>query len=173
MVIFSFGLWMPSIIKLYLTSGFATVGWLTALPSLFGAISMFINSWLSDRTSNVSRGRFVAVPLGVSGIALLAQHYVNGSLTFTMVMFCIAAAGFYSPGGTWWAWVLSRVPRNQAAPSVALINVFASFGGVVGPMVVGIFARGGNLSNSFYILGYALFAAAIVIGYVILRPQYS
>jgi sugar phosphate permease len=172
MVIFSFGLWMPSIIKQYLTGGFATVGWLTALPSLFGAISMFVNSWLSDRPSNVSRGWFVAVPLVVSGIALLAQHYVNGGLTFTMVMFCIAGAGLYSPGGTWWAWVLSRVPRNQAAPSVALINVFASFGGVVGPMVVGIFARGGNLSNSFYILGYALFAAAIVIGYVILRPQY-
>ncbi len=65
------------------------------------------------------------------------------------------------------------MPRNQAAPSVALINVFASCGGVVGPLVVGFFARGGNLSNSFYILGYALFAAAAMVVYIIAKPSYQ
>ncbi|CAN7738227.1 MULTISPECIES: MFS transporter [unclassified Caballeronia] len=173
MVIFSFGLWMPSLIKQHFVSGFQAVGWLTALPPLFGAISMFLNSWLSDRPSTISRGWFVALPLIVSGVALLTQHYVDGGLPFSMVMFCIAGAGLYSPGGTWWAWVLSKVPRNQAAPSVALINVFASCGGVVGPLVVGFFARGGNLSNSFYILGYALFAAAAMVVYIIAKPNYQ
>jgi sugar phosphate permease len=169
MVIFSFGLWMPSLIKQYFAHGYAAVGWLTALPSLFGAFSMFINSWLSDRPSSLSRGWFVAVPLVVAGAALLAQHYIDGGLVFTMIMFCIAGAGLFSPSGTWWAWVISKVPRNQAAPSIALINMFASFGGVVGPLVVGFYARGGNLSSSFYILGYFLFAAAIVVTYLIRR----
>jgi sugar phosphate permease len=173
MVIFSFGLWMPSLIKEHFVNGFQAVGWLTALPPLFGAVSMFLNSWLSDRPSKRSRGWFVALPLMVSGVALLAQHYVDGGLAFSMVMFCIAGAGLYSPGGTWWAWVLSKVPRNQAAPSVALINVFASCGGVVGPLVVGFFAQDGKLSNSFYILGYALFAAAAMVVYIIVRPGYQ
>ncbi len=171
MVIFSFGLWMPSLIKQYFAHGFTAVGWLTALPSLCGAASMFLNSWLSDKPSNISRGWFVAVPLVVAGAALLAQHYIDGGLVFTMVMFCIAGAGLFSPSGTWWAWVISKVPRNQAAPSIAVINMFASFGGVVGPLIVGFYARGGNLSNSFYILGYFLFAAAIVIAYVIRQTQ--
>jgi sugar phosphate permease len=173
MVIFSFGLWMPSLIKPYFEHDYRMVGLLTALPSLFGAISMFVNSWLSDRPSGISRGWFVAVPLVVSGIALIVQHYVDGGLPFTMVMFCIAGAGLYSPGGTWWAWVLGKVPRNQAAPSVALINVFASFGGIVGPFIVGVYARHGNPSTSFFVLGYGLFAAAAVVTYLILRPRYN
>lgn len=169
MVIFSFGLWMPSLIKQYFPQGYAAVGWLTALPSLCGAVSMFVNSWLSDKPSNISRGWFVALPLVVAGAALLAQHYLDGGLVFTMAMFCVAGAGLFSPGGTWWAWVISKVPRNQAAPSIAVINMFASFGGVAGPLIVGFYARGGHLSNSFYIFGYFLFAAAIVIAYVIRR----
>jgi len=171
MVVYSFGLWMPTLIKQHFSSGFQVIGWLTALPALFGAVSMFINSWLSDRPSNGSRGWFVAVPLTIAGIALLAQHYVDNSPVLTVVMFCIAGAGLYSGNGTWWAWVLSKVPRNQAAPSVALINVFANFGGVVGPLAVGYFAKDGNLSQHFYVLGYALFIAAVTVAFVILRPN--
>ncbi|HEY4295991.1 MAG TPA: MFS transporter, partial [Paraburkholderia sp.] len=122
---------------------------------------------LSDKPSSVSRGWFVAVPLVIAGAALLAQHYIGGGLVFTMVMFSIAGAGLFSPAGTWWAWVISKVPRNQAAPSIAVINMFASFGGVVGPLIVGFYARGGNLSNSFYILGYFLFAAAIIVAFLV------
>ena len=109
--------------------------------------------------------------LCVAGAALLVQHYLNGGLVFTMIMFCIAGAGLFSPSGTWWAWVISKVPRNQAAPSVALINMFASFGGVIGPLIVGFYARDGNLSSSFYILGYFLFAAATVVVYLIRRTR--
>ncbi|TGN95691.1 MFS transporter [Burkholderia sp. USMB20] len=173
MVVFSFMMWMPTLIREHFTSsGFGVVGWLTALPPLLGAVSMFVNSWLSDQPSNRSRGWFVAVPLAAAGIALIAQHYVNNSLILTICMFCIAGAGLYSANGTWWAWVLSNVPRNQVAPSVALISMFASFGGMVGPFAVGYFAQNGNLSHHFYILGYALFVAVATIGGVILTPSH-
>jgi sugar phosphate permease len=171
MVIFSFGLWMPSLIKQYFTTSFQAVGWLTAIPSLFGAVSMYLNAYWSDRTLSHSRGWFIALPLTVAGAALLAQHYGPAGLLWTMVMFSIAGAGLFSGSGTWWAWAMTKFPRNQAGPSVALMNVFASCGGVVGPLAVGYVARGGSLANSFYILGYSLFAATALIVVVIMMPE--
>lgn len=162
MVIFSFGLWMPSLVKQSIDQGFAVAGLLTAVPFVFAAISMYLNARFSDR-SRISRGWFVAVPNTVAGLALLGQHYGPNTLGWTMTMFCIAGAGLYSGAGTWWSWALSMFPRNQAGPAIGVMNVFASFGGIVGPMAVGYFASGSNPATSFYILGYSLFIGAVLI----------
>ncbi|WP_144110260.1 MFS transporter [Paraburkholderia sp. BCC1886] len=161
MTIFSFGLWMPSLIKQFVANGYTVAGALTALPFVAGAISMYFNARLSDQ-STLSRGWFVAVPSVIAGIALIAQHYGPPTLGYAIVMFCIAGAGLYSGAGTWWSWAISMFPRNQAGAAIGLMNIFASFGGIVGPMAVGYFAAGSNAASSFYILGYALFAAAAV-----------
>lgn len=170
MVIFSFGLWMPSLIKQYFPSGYSVVGWLTAIPFLFGGVSMYFNSRFSDR-AKVSRGWFVAIPITVAGIALLAQHHVSGGLVWTMVMFSVASAGLYSGAGTWWTYAISKFPRNQAAASVGFMNVFTSCGGIVGPFAVGYAAQGGSLANSFYVLGYALFVAAALMVILIMTTD--
>lgn len=161
MVIFSFGLWMPSLIKHYLPQGYAMTGFLTAIPFVFGAISMYFNARLSDRATS-SRGWFVAIPVSVAGVALFAQHFGPDSLVWTIIAFSIAGAGLYSGAGTWWSWAISMFPRNQAGPAIGLMNIFASFGGIVGPMAVGYAAKGGNPATSFYLLGYALFLSALI-----------
>ena len=161
MVIFSFGLWMPSLIKSFFQHGYSLTGVFTAIPFVFGTISMYLNARFSDRT-NVSKGWFVALPISAAGIALLAQHYGPQTLTWSVVMFSVAGAGLYSGAGTWWSWAISMFPRNQAGAAVGLMNIFASCGGIVGPMAVGYFAKGASAASSFYILGYALFAGAVV-----------
>jgi sugar phosphate permease len=161
MVIFSFGLWMPSLIKHYLPQGYAMTGFLTAIPFVFGAISMYLNARFADK-ARCSRGWFVAVPVFVAGVALFAQHFGPDTLLWTVIAFSVAGAGLYSGAGTWWSWAISMCPRNQAGPAIGLMNVFASFGGIVGPMAVGYAARGGNPASSFYLLGYALFVSALI-----------
>ncbi|HEY4297411.1 MAG TPA: MFS transporter [Paraburkholderia sp.] len=161
MVIFSFGLWMPSLIKQFVHQGYSITGALTAIPFLFGAISMYFNARLSD-SARCSRGWFVAVPVTVAALALFAQHFGPSSLSWTIGMFAIAGAGLYSGAGTWWSWAISMFPRNQAGPAIGLMNIFASCGGIIGPMAVGYAAKGSNPATSFYILGYALLAAAVL-----------
>jgi sugar phosphate permease len=161
MVIFSFGLWMPSLIKQFFAHGFAQTGVFTAIPFIFGALSMYLNARFSDR-ARVSRGWFVAVPIVVAGVAILAQHYGPFTLAWSVAMFSVAGAGLYSGAGTWWSWAISMFPRNQAGAAIGLMNIFASFGGIVGPLAVGYAARGGSPASSFYILGYALFVGALI-----------
>jgi sugar phosphate permease len=164
MVIFSFGLWMPSLIKQHLqgTGNFTLAGSLTAIPFIFGAASMYLNARFSDRSSH-SRGWFVAIPNTIAGLALLAQHYGPDTLEWSLIMFSVAGAGLYSGAGTWWNWALSFFPRNNAGAAIGLMNVFASFGGIVGPMAVGYFASGASAASSFYILAWSLFLGAALI----------
>jgi sugar phosphate permease len=171
MVIFSFGLWMPSLIKSFFQHGYSLTGVLTAVPFVFGALSMYLNARFSDR-ARVSKGWFVALPVVVAGIALLAQHYGPSTLAWSMLMFSIAGAGLYSGAGTWWSWAISMFPRNQAGAAIGMMNIFASFGGIVGPMAVGYFARGASAASSFYILGYALFASAAIMLLLIARTSH-
>jgi sugar phosphate permease len=161
MVIFSFGLWMPSLIKQYLHQGYSMAGALTAVPFVFGAISMYFNARLSDK-ARCSRGWFVAIPVCVAALALFAQHIGPDSLVWSVAMFSVAGAGLYSGAGTWWSWAISMFPRNQAGPAIGLMNVFASFGGIVGPLAVAYAAHGGNPASSFYLLGVALLVSAVI-----------
>lgn len=161
MVIYTFTLWMPTLIKQYIEHGYSLAGTLTAIPFLFGAISMYVNARLSDR-STLSRGWFVALPIIVSGIFLLMQHYMVDSLTGSVVMFSLAGAGLYSGAGAWWSWAISMFPRNQAGAAIGMMNIFASFGGVVGPAAVGYFAKGNTPANSFYLISYSLFISAAI-----------
>lgn len=161
MVIYTFTLWMPTLIKQYIEHGYSLAGSLTAIPFLFGGISMYINARLSDR-SKISRGWFVAIPIIVSGFFLLAQHYLTNSLTGSITMFSLAGAGLYSGAGAWWSWAISMFPRNQAGAAIGMMNIFASFGGIVGPAAVGYFAAGSSPANSFYLVSYSLFISAIL-----------
>lgn len=158
---YAFGLWLPTLIKEISSNGIEAVGWLTAIPYAFATVAMYFNSRWSDKTS-LSRGWIIATSLSVAGLAILAQHYISGGVLWQMILLCVAAVGLYSSFGTWWTWVLSQVPRNQAGPSVGLVNFVGNFGGIVGPIVVGWAAGGDSLAGGFYILGFALIASAAV-----------
>jgi sugar phosphate permease len=159
MGIFSFGLWMPSLIKQYTAHGYSTAGTLTAIPFVFGAIAMYLNARFSDKTHH-SKGWFVAIPITIAGLALFAQHYGPDTLGWALLTFSIAGAGLYSGAGTWWSWAISMFPKNQAGPAIGLMNIFASLGGSIGPFAVAILAEGGAPASSFYLLGYCLFIAS-------------
>jgi len=169
MCIFSFGLWMPSLIKQYTAQGYSMAGTLTAIPFIFGALAMYVNARFSDR-SNYSKGWFVAIPVTVAGLALFAQHYGPQTIGWTLLTFSIAGAGLYSGAGTWWNWAISMFPKNQAGPAIGLMNIFASLGGIIGPFAVAMLAEGSAPASSFYLLGYALFIAS---GLIILLIRLS
>ncbi len=162
---YSFGLWLPSLVKQLSHSGIQAIGLISALPFILATVAMYLNATWSDR-HGTNRTWFVAVPLLIGGIALVVEHFIGFNLVVNMMILIVAGIGIYAAFGPWWAWCLSFVPRNQAGPAMGLINLVGNFGGIVGPIVVGMAAHGKNLINGFYILGFAMLLACLLVVFV-------
>jgi MFS family permease len=162
---YSFGLWMPSLMKQLSKAGIQSVGWLTAVPFVLAAICMYINATWSDRNGG-NRTWFVGIPLLIGGFALIIEHFIGFSLIANLIILIIAGIGIYAAFGPWWAWAMSFVPRNQAGSAMGLINLCGNFGGIVGPIVVGAAAKDNNLINGFYILGFSLLLGFLLVVFV-------
>jgi sugar phosphate permease len=159
--LYSFGLWLPSLVQQLSHSGIQAVGLISAIPFILATLSMYLNATWSDH-KGMNRTWFVAIPLLIGGIALVIEHFIGFKLVVNMIVLIVAAIGIYAAFGPWWAWCLSFVPRNQAGSAMGLINLVGNFGGIVGPIVVGIAAHGKNLINGFYILGFAMLLAFLL-----------
>ncbi|MCY9002466.1 MFS transporter [Peribacillus frigoritolerans] len=161
---YGFGLWLPSLIGQLSSQGIGTVGLLTAIPYAFSIVGMTFISSLSDKytKSGQNRSWFVAIPLLLSGSALIIQQFTNGSSLFvSILLLVITAMGLYVTG-PFWAWVMTCVPRNQSSAAVGLVNTVGNLGGIVGPIVVGIAAVGNDISSGFYILGISMVVSGLI-----------
>jgi len=167
---YAFGMWLPTVLGEASEAGAGAVGWLTALPYAVAVVAMYFNSRWSDRSRH-SRGWFVGASLLLGGVALVSQHFIQGGALWSVIMLTITGVGLYSAFGTWWTWAMSQVPRNQAGPSIGLINFAGNFGGIVGPIVVGAAATGGDASSGLYMLGVVLIVAAVLAALLARREQ--
>lgn len=158
--LYSFGLWLPSLLKQLSDRGIAAVGLLSAVPFVLAAVGMYFNARWSDRAHR-ARAWYVVVPLAIAGLALLVQHYVTLGLAGNMILLIIAGIGLYGAFGPFWAWSMQHMPRNQAGTGIGLVNLCGNIGGIVGPIVVGAAASGGSIESGFYILGYFLLASGV------------
>lgn len=159
---YSFGLWMPTIMKELTNRNIMVVGFLTAIPFLFAALAMYLNARWSDR-HGVNRGWFVSIPLLIGGIALVIDHFVGPAFAPNMVLLIIAGIGLFAAFGPWWAWTMTFFPRNQSGSALGFINMAGNFGGITGPIFIGLAAgKGGELSG-FYVLGIALIISFVLL----------
>ncbi len=172
---YSFGLWMPTIMKELTNRNIMVVGFLTAIPFVFAALAMYLNARWSDK-HGVNRGWFVTIPLLIGGIALVIDHFVGPAFVPNMVLLIVAGIGLYAAFGPWWAWTMTFFPRNQSGSALGFINMVGNFGGITGPIFIGLAAgKRGELSG-FYVLGIALIISFVLLTAVapklyIKRPQ--
>ncbi|MBB5158075.1 MFS transporter [Saccharopolyspora phatthalungensis] len=159
--LYSFGLWLPSLLSQLSSSGIAAVGVLSAIPFVLATVAMYLNARASDASPH-QRARHVVLPMFLAGVTLLVQHVVTFGLLGNMILLIIAGIGLYAAFGPFWAWALQYIPRNQAGPAMGLINVAGNFGGIVGPLIVGAAAAGGAVANGFYVLGFFLLGAGLL-----------
>jgi sugar phosphate permease len=157
--LYGFNQWLPTILTEASKEGIQAVGWLTTIPFVFAAVGMYFVSRQSDKHDG-RRTPFVAVPIAISGLALLGQHFIPGNLAVDIVFLSIACVGLHSAFGPWWPWALEGVPRNQTGYASSFILSVGNFGGIIGPILVGVLTGGGAVSQGFYTLGYVLLASA-------------
>ncbi|MBX8609528.1 MFS transporter [Pseudomonas cichorii] len=150
------GLWMPQIIKsLGMTN--TTVGLVTALPYVLGAISMTIWARLANRSQQ-------RLPYVVGALAFAAVALVGAALTDEPIMkvTCLAltVSGILSFQATFWAIPSTILTGRAAAGGLALIVSIGNLGGFAGPFLIGLIK---DATQSFAVPFYVV-ASILMLG---------
>jgi len=150
---------MPQIVKGLGLSNLAT-GLVTAIPYVFGTISLVLWGISSDRRNErrwhliVSTG-LVAVGLGLAG--LTSHSY------WAVVAMALAAIGIYGSRPSFWPIPSTILTGAEAAIGLAFINSIGNLGGYVGPLVVGtIKDKTGSFEMALYFLSACALLSTII-----------
>ena len=157
---YSMGYFLPLIVKGWGMSNFA-VGWVVAVPSVVGIVAMLTGSYFADRIEDKRRSLSVLMlvcTVGLIGMGLFA--------TTAWALFAVALVeiGIGIARPMFWTVPPLFLSRAAMAGAIALISVFANFGGIIGPVVIGWLKTTTNsFSGGLYYVACCAFVASIAI----------
>ena len=156
--------WLPQLVRqLALGGSELAIGTLSALPLVGLAVGLVANARRSDRRRE--RLLHTGLPCAAAGLAMLAAAALPPGWP-VLALLCVAGLGIGAAQGVFWA-VPSAVRLGGGsvpAGAIALISMFGTAGGVIGPWVTGVLvARGGGFSLAIGLLASLLIAALPVI----------
>ncbi len=151
---------IPQIIKSLGNYSNMTVGWLTMIPYICGAIAMVIWGRVSDRMNERRWNLFVGCVLSTVGLIIAGATM---GTWWALVGMSIAAMGFYGSKGPFFAMPPMFLSGPALAAGIAWINSLGNLGGFFGPWYVGIMKdMTGSFSGGLYGLALLGFIAAVV-----------
>jgi sugar phosphate permease len=135
---YTVNIFMPLVLNQFVGKGTANASSLLAalstIPYLAAAICTVLVGWSSDRTRE-RRGHIAACMLvAAAGFAWAAYSH---SLFTALAAMTVAAIGFWSMTGPFWALPTRVLGGQAAAGGVAIITMIGSLGGFAGPTLTG------------------------------------
>ena len=172
--VYTVNLWMPLVLNSIVhpaaaaakeitgSAGASQIARYATLPYVAAAIFTVLFGWSSDRLRERRWHMVVCLVLSAIGFAGAA---VAHSLLFALLAFAVAAIGYWSLMGPFWALPTRVLGGQAAAGGVAIITMVGSLGGFLGPYVTGRLrdATNGFPVGLFTIAGTALLAAGLCI----------
>lgn len=150
----SYGLnfWGPDLIKTAGGGNSATVGFLTAVPYVCGAISMLVVGHLSDASGE--RPKFVAGLIIAAAAGFFAAGIFEKNVPLLVGALAVLGAGVVAAIPTFWTLPPKILVGAGAASGIALINTIGQLGGIVSPLMVGsIKDATGSATPALYVIG--------------------
>lgn len=150
--------WMPTVIK-HVGGGLSStqIGWLSAVPFLAAAVSMYVCGRL---VRNERSAVPVLVALGVSVVTFTVTALTLGTPALAFAAITVATMAAQTAKPLFWSLPTGLLAGAGAASGIALINSMGNAAGFVSPFAVGWIqdASGGNdgLSMAVMILANAL-----------------
>ena len=143
--------WMPHLIRASGITDPTSIGFITAIPYLCGAVGMLIVGHVADRSGN-RRAVFSACIL-ISGIGFLATGFFDKSSVPLIFSLALIGFGMLSAIPTFWSLPPKLVSGAAAASGIALINSLGQLGGIVSPVMVGkISDIAGTTTPALYVI---------------------
>jgi sugar phosphate permease len=159
-----FVIWLPSVIHQQPGLTQTEVGWLSAIPYACAIVVMQILTYWSDRT--LDRRLFSALPLAVSGAALVIGGLSYGSNTFVvnMGLLVIAGAMLYGSQPVLWSIATEILPSSVTGSVSGTINAVGVLGAFAGPYLVGyVRALTQSFSAGLLVMGGSLIGTCILV----------
>jgi len=151
---------IPQIIKSLGNYSNMTVGWLTMIPYICGAIAMVIWGRISDHMNERRWNLFVGCLFSFAGLVIAGATM---GTWWALVGMSIAAMGFYGSKGPFFAMPPMFLSGSALAAGIAWINSLGNLGGFFGPWYVGVMKDWtGSYSGGLYGLALLGLMAAIV-----------
>ena len=153
-------IFIPQMIKSLGNYSNMTVGWLTMIPYICGAIAMVVWGRISDRMNERRWNLFIGCLFSTVGLVIAAMTM---GTWWALVGMSIAAMGFYGSKGPFFAMPPMFLSGAGLAAGIAWINSIGNLGGFFGPWYIGVMKDlTGNYSGGLYGLALLGLLAAIV-----------
>jgi ACS family tartrate transporter-like MFS transporter len=154
------GYFLPLIVKGWGVSNFA-VGWIVAVPSLIGISAMISGSYFADRIEDkrpMLSAMMIVCAFGWIGMGFLATS------AWALIAVTLVEIGIGIARPMFWTMPPLFLSGSAMAGAIALISVFANFGGIIGPVVIGwIKTTTNSFSGGLYYVACCAFVSAIAI----------
>jgi MFS family permease len=161
----SYGLnfWAPQLIRSAGTHNPTTIGLLTAVPYICGAICMVVVGRLSDASGE--RRKFVSGLLLMAAIGFFAAGIFDKQTGLLIISLGVMGGGVVASIPAFWALPPKLLSGAGAAGGIALINTLGQLGGIVSPVMVGrVRDLTGSTTPALYAIGaMSLICAAILL----------
>lgn len=165
---YSEGYFLPLIVKGWGVSNFA-VGWIVAVPSVVGIIAMVAGSYFADRVEDkrpMLSLMLILCAIGWTGMGLYATSF------YALAAVALVDIGIGIARPMFWTVPPLFLSGPAMAGAIALISVFANFGGIIGPVVIGwLKTTTGSFSGGLYYVAVCAFISAIALMTVRTTPR--
>ena len=156
--------WLPQLIRQMDIGGSEfMIGTLSALPMLGLAVGLIVNGRHSDRTGE--RLLHVGLPSMFAGIAMMCAAWLPPGWA-VLGLLVVAGFGIGAAQGVFWAIPATVRLGGDSVPvgAIALISMFGTAGGVVGPWLTGVLVeQTGNFALAIGVLATLLVLVVFVI----------
>jgi ACS family tartrate transporter-like MFS transporter len=163
---YALAFWLPQLVRqLEIGGSEFMIGTLSALPMLGLAIGLVVNGRRSDRRGE--RLLHVGIPSAGAGLAMLVAAFLAPGWP-VLVLLVLAGCGIGAAQGVFWTVPGQVRLGGDKVPvgAIALISMFGSVGGIVGPWLTGVLVeRSGSFSVAIGALASLLVVALFVIAF--------
>lgn len=148
---FGMNFWIPHIVRSTGISDRTTIGVITAIPYLCGAVSMFVVGTFADRIGD--RRKIFLGCMIATGIGFLGAAIFENSLVPLVACLGLVGAGILTSYTTFWSLPPKVISGAAAASGIAIINCVGQLGGIVSPIAVGkIIDITGSITPALYLI---------------------
>jgi ACS family tartrate transporter-like MFS transporter len=157
---YGFVLFLPQIVSRFGAS-ISQVGFISAIPYVFGAVAMVARGWHSDRTGERNKHAAAACFLAFAGLAVCI---VIDNPVVMMVALVLAQMGQSAIAPTFWTLPTAMLSGTAAAGGIAMINAVGNLGGFLGPYMMGFIKDAtGSFSVGLLVISMGALVGAVVL----------
>ncbi|HEX3356802.1 MAG TPA: MFS transporter [Tepidisphaeraceae bacterium] len=160
MGLYGFVYWVPSIIKSVTAVSDLQIGFLSAIPSIVGAVTMVLIAHHADRHNERRWHVATTAIIAACGVVLITRCH---STVPTMFALSLAAIGIFGSLGPFWALATRFLRASAAAAGIAIVNSVGALAGFVAPYAIGWLKDTTGGYSGLLIVAAALACGAVLV----------